>query len=104
MVPSLKLSSGALVELVRPEELVRRVKMTARVPPPQRDSDKLVKLIGIQNNLETKNWIVHIAKVLESKHTLLCLGWILFRLELKSKNYRVHLETAEVVFKTTSKN
>lgn len=40
VIPSLKLASG-VVQLFCPGELVKRVKATVTVPPPQRHSDKL---------------------------------------------------------------
>lgn len=39
------------------EELVERVKVVVTGPPPQNDPDKLLK--QYQNNIETKNCIVH---------------------------------------------
>lgn len=73
VVPSLKLARRALMQLVRPKEFVKRVKVTVTMLPLQMDFDKLLMLTGIQNNLETKSWNVHNAKVLKSEHTVLVL-------------------------------
>lgn len=74
-------------------------------PTPQGEFDELLKLSGIQNKLKTKNWIVHTAKVLESKHQLLVLRVdIASAQKLNGSNHGRHLRTGEVVFKMISKN
>lgn len=102
VVPSLKLRDGSMARLVLPSELVKRVKMTVLVPPPKKETDKLLKLLGRQNTgLDTASWVVHGSEEV-GVSTLLILGVDeKSAAVLMAKGGRAFLGTNEVQFRTS---
>ena len=104
-VPTIELGDGTLARIVLPEELIKRVNVTALVPPPRREASQLVKLLGRQNpELGTSKW--RVLQCLErSSACLLRLGVDEATLGvLEARGVKAFLGTSEVTFKWSSKN
>ena len=58
-MPTIELGDRTLARIVLPEELIKRVNVTALVPSPRRETSQLVKLLGRQNpKFDTSKWRV----------------------------------------------